>query len=203
MLRKSYTLLAPFYDWIVDRPTRNIRRKSIQQLASYNNRNVLITGIGTGLDIPYLPSGPIYFANDLTWAMLRRAQSQSLRYKTNISLQQADAMKLPYADNTFDAAVLHLILAVVPDPLLALRETARVIKPGGVIYILDKFIKPNENAYLRRALNPLLQHLATRTDVVFEPLLAQCSNLMLIKNEAALLRGWFRLIQLTKVSPIS
>ena len=76
MLRQSYTLLAPIYNFIVARPTQNFRKKNLQHLSDYDGRNVLLTGIGTGLDIPFLPHGPNYYANDLTWAMLKRAQTQ-------------------------------------------------------------------------------------------------------------------------------
>ena len=198
MLRQSYTLLAPIYNFIVARPTQNFRKKNLQHLSDYDGRNVLLTGIGTGLDIPFLPHGPNYYANDLTWAMLKRAQTQNLENKKHIALQQADAMHLPYADNTFDAVVLHLILVVVSNPLRALQETARVLKPGGVVFIFDKFLKPKEHAFFRRALNPVLRHFATRTDVVFEPLLIQCPDLNLIRNESAMLGGWFRIIHLQK-----
>ena len=198
MLRLSYTLLAPIYDTIVASPTETCRKISLQSLSAYTQRNVLINGIGSGLDIPFLPEGPIYTGNDLTPAMLRRASVQAQKHKTDITLHQADVMQLPYVDASFDAVVLHLILAVVSDPARALQETSRVLKPGGKIFILDKFIPQNKRAYLRRAINPFLRHIATRTDVVFEPLLNQCQELRLITNQAAMFAGWFRMIQLEK-----
>jgi SAM-dependent methyltransferase len=201
MLRFSYTLLAPIYDMIVAKPTEHCRKLNLQQLAVYSGREVLINGIGSGLDIPFLPAGPVYTGNDLTNAMLQRAQKLAARHQSPITLHQADVMKLPYADASFDAVVLHLILAVVPQPIMALRESARVLRPGGKIFIFDKFLRQNEQAFLRRAINPFIRHIATRTDVVFEPLLMQCDDLALISNEAAMLGGWFRLIQLQKREP--
>ena len=198
MLRLSYTLLAPIYDMIVASPTEACRKTSLQNLLNYNQRKVLINGIGSGLDIPFLPEGPIYIGNDLTPAMLRRARKLADKYQTSITLQQADVMQLPYADSSFDAVVLHLILAVVSDPARALQETSRVLKPGGRIFILDKFIAQNKRGYVRRAINPVLRHIATRTDVVFETLLMQCKDLQLINNNAAMFGGWFRMIQLEK-----
>ena len=198
MLRQSYTLLAPIYNFIVASPTQNFRKKNLQHLSDYDGRNVLLTGIGTGLDIPFLPDGPNYYANDLTWAMLKRAQTQNLVNKKHIALQQADAMHLPYADNTFDVVVLHLILAVVSNPVCALQETARVLKPGGKIFIFDKFLQPQQHAYFRRALNTVLRHFVTHTNVVFESIHLHCQNLDLIKNEASMIGGWFRIIHLQK-----
>lgn len=199
-LRFSYTLLAPIYDSIVAAPTEHWRKKSLPRLHEYQGKQVLINGIGSGLDIPHLPRGPIYTGTDLTPAMLKRAQARADRFALPITLQIADAMALPFEDEAFDAIVMHLILAVVPQPLQALQEAGRVLKTGGSLFIFDKFIQPQERAWLRRSINPLLRHVASRTDVVFETLHAQCNNLELISNQPEMFGGWFRSIELEKRS---
>jgi ubiquinone/menaquinone biosynthesis C-methylase UbiE len=45
----------------------------------------------------------------------------------------ADAQALPFADNTFDAASMALVIVFIPDPVQAARELARVVRPGGVV----------------------------------------------------------------------
>jgi len=50
---------------------------------------------------------------------------------TNASFERSDAEELPFADATFDAAVCGLGLMYVPDPVRALREMRRVLRPGG------------------------------------------------------------------------
>lgn len=197
-LRFSYTLLAPFYDAIVASPTQTIRQTSLQRLLDLSPQKVLLNGIGTGLDIPYLPEHHHYTATDLTPAMLDKCQSRLNTHPVNMELQIADAMQLPFADNQFDIVVMHLILAVVPQPLRALEEAARVVKPGGKIYILDKFIKKGQLAPVRRTLNFFMRHIATQTNIVFEDILMQCPHIELMQDEPALLRGWFRLIDLQK-----
>lgn len=47
--------------------------------------------------------------------------------------QQGDAMALPFADSSFDAAVMALVLVFVPDPARGVSEMVRVVVPGGMI----------------------------------------------------------------------
>jgi hypothetical protein len=73
-----------------------------------------------------------------------------------------------------------------------------VLKPGGRILVLDKFLRPRQAAPLRRLFNLGLRHVATRTDVVFEDLLAGTEGLGVIEDEPAFAGGWFRRITLQK-----
>jgi len=195
-LRHSYTLAAPFYDWLLASATRAARIKSLQALPG-QPAQVLLLGVGTGLDLPHLPSQHRYTALDLTPAMLARARQRTAGL--SFYATQGDAQQLPFPPAQFDALVLHLILAVVPDPLRCLQECVRVLRPGGSILIFDKFLRPGQRAPLRRLLTPLSSRLATRLDVVFEDLLRQTPGLLVESDEAVLARGWFRLIRLRKV----
>ncbi|MCK9532550.1 MAG: class I SAM-dependent methyltransferase [Gammaproteobacteria bacterium] len=194
-LRHSYTFFAPVYDLVVARVSERPRRISLARLPGEGD--VLLAGIGSGLDIPHLPCGPRYTGIDLTPAMLRRAEGRA-RVREDVALHEGDVMALPYGDASFDAVVMHLILAVVPHPERALGEAARVLRPGGRLLILDKFLRPGQRAPLRRAINLLSRRFATRTDVVFEQVLAYCPSLCLERDEPALARGWFRHIELRK-----
>lgn len=69
-LKNSYTLITPFYDTFLDAATRGARRKSLSRLAAEPPRDVLVNGIGTGLDLPHLPPQHRYTGIDLTCAML-------------------------------------------------------------------------------------------------------------------------------------
>ncbi len=199
-LKHSYTLLAPFYDFFVSRPLDEARRNSIQNIKNTAGKSILINGIGSGLDIPYLPTDAQYTGTDITPAMLKIAQRRALEHSFNINFICADSQSLPFNDEQFDIVIMHLILAVVPNPELALQEVNRILKPGGSIYIFDKFLKPGEFAPVRKIFNLFIRHIATRTDVVFEHVLAQSPSLKITNNEPALANGWFRLIELRKVS---
>ena len=52
-----------------------------------------------------------------------------------IEFHLADAMNLPYRDNWFDAVISLNAFEHIPDPLAAIAEAHRVVKPGGVIYL--------------------------------------------------------------------
>lgn len=200
VLQRSYTLLSPFYNKMVAAPTRLARQRSLAQLEQPKQaERVLLCGIGSGLDIPYFPTGYNYVGIDITWAMLRQAQS-TINNQDNIILHQGDVMQLPYPDHGFQIVIMHFILAVVPQPQQALDEANRVLKPGGKILILDKFLQPKQLAPLRRWLSPWLGKIVTRTDVVFEEL--SYPNLIVLNNSPALARGWFRQILLYK-PPVS
>ena len=197
-LRYTYTLFAPIYDAFVAPFTARARRDSLRRLREGPHADVLLVGVGSGLDLPLLRRGPRYTGIDLTPAMLARARRKAAALNLDIRLDQGDARRLPYGDATFDAVVLHLILAVTPHPERVLAETARVLRCGGRALILDKFLRPGQTAPLRRLVSPVLGVLATRTDVVFEEALAQTRGLEVISDQPALAGGWFRRIELRK-----
>lgn len=196
-LKHSYTLVAPFYDAFLTAATRGARKRSLAALADGPPRDILLLGVGTGLDLPHLPVQHRYVGLDLTAAMLRRAGPRAAGL--HFTPLRGDVQRLPFRDGSFDAAVLHLILAVVPAPTLCLAEAARVLKPGGQLLVFDKFLRPDESGW-KRVLNPLTRHVATRLDVVFEDVLEEVGGLDLKTNQAALASGWFRLIRLQKRS---
>jgi ubiquinone/menaquinone biosynthesis C-methylase UbiE len=198
ILRRAYTLWAPFYDAVVDAPFRESRKRSLAGLGDVHGQRILLDGIGTGLDLRFLPRGAMYAGLDLTPAMLRRARRRAQTLNLQMNFFVGDAMALPFRDAAFDHVVMHLILAVVPDTRAALAEAARVVTVGGRIHLLDKFLRPGQRAPLRRLLSPIVGRLATRTDVVFEDVLAACPGLEVIGDEPDIGGGWFRRIVLRR-----
>lgn len=195
-LKHSYTLIAPFYDAAIARATHAARARSLAALPQEAGR-VLLAGVGTGLDLPHLPPQHHYIGLDLNQAMLRRALPRAGH--VDFVPVQGDAQRLPFAEGSFDSAVLHLILAVVPQPAHCFAEIERVLKPGGQVLVFDKFLRRGQPAILRRLINPLVRRVATRLDVVFEDLLSEAPSLALEHDQPALVGGWFRMIRLRKL----
>ena len=206
LLRRSYSLIAPLYDLAIARPLLQARTRSLQVLPKDVAGKVLLSGVGTGLDLPLLPKLHRYTALDFNSAMLSRAKARGARLRDaqlpdeglQIDWVLGDSMALPFADGHFDHVVLHLIVAVVPQPVECLREAARVLKPGGTVILFDKFLRQGQHAWLRRALNPLSRRFATRMDVVFEEVLREVPQLEKIRDVPLLAGGWFRGIVLRR-----
>lgn len=71
---------------------------------------------------------------DISEPMLARAVRNEAG--PQVGFIKADAQRLPFRDNTFDAAVSTAVLQLVPDPQAALAEIARVLRPGGRLAIM-------------------------------------------------------------------
>lgn len=68
---------------------------------------------------------------DPSAAQLEYARTRSALH--GAELRDGDAMALPYADDTFDAAVMPLVLFFVPDPATGIAEMVRVVRAGGIV----------------------------------------------------------------------
>lgn len=98
------------------------------------------------------PTGRLV-AMDLSRNMVKAAQRFARSKNIAADIQQADALRLPYADNCFDAIVHYGAINQFDDKRKAIDEMLRVTKSGGVIAILDEGMKPgNENTWLSRLL---------------------------------------------------
>ena len=172
-LRRAYSVWAAIYDPLT-RFLRWSRRRSIGLLGVRPWDSILVVGCGTGADFEFLPRETQCVAVDLTPAMLRRAEAKIGDRK--IRLEEMDAMDLRFPSSTFDKAILHLILAVVPDPVQTLREAERVTRPGGKLVVLDKFWNRARRPPLPlRLANAVLGGYVTAIDRNFYSILAQTS----------------------------
>jgi ubiquinone/menaquinone biosynthesis C-methylase UbiE len=100
---------------------------------------VLEVGAGTGLNFPYYDPATVerVEAAEPDAAMLRYARTHLRQARVPVQLTQAVAEHLPFADATFDSAVITLVFCSVDDPLRGFREVMRVLKPGGTLYLLE------------------------------------------------------------------
>jgi ubiquinone/menaquinone biosynthesis C-methylase UbiE len=193
--RVRYTLWAPVYD-LVGRGFDRQRKESLRILDPRPGESVLIVGAGTGADLQHLPPGIRVVATDLTPAMLARARS---RARDGTALAVMDGHQLGVRTASVDAVVLHLILAVVPDPVRCLQEAARVLRPGGRIAVFDKFVRGRRTPPVLRVLNLVTNTLFTDVTRNFEDILRRSGAPLTVEREsAALFGGLFRHLLLRK-----
>ena len=201
--RVRYTFWAPVYDRIAGAAGfAEARRRSIDRLRLAPGDRVLIIGAGTGLDLDYLASDLVLTAIDVTPAMLKRLEMRAAERGRRITTRVMDARRLEFPDASFDAVVMHLILAVMPDPELVLAEAERVLVPGGRIAVFDKFLRDDDRASVKRQLlNTVAKPLFSDMNRRLGPIVAR-TQLTVEVDDPVAFGGMYRIATLVKRDPV-
>lgn len=190
-----YTLYTPIYD-VIAGIFKASRKKSIDALNINAGDKILIVGAGTGLDLEFLPDDCEIIATDLTPSMIAEIEKRNLKLKKNVKAIVMDGHKLEFNNEQFDKIILHLILAVIPDPIACIKECERVLKPSGEIAVFDKFVSADQKvSTIRKAFNVISNFLFSDITRKIEDILKN-TKLKMISNEAADFNGNFRVIKI-------
>lgn len=133
VIKQRYNRISTVYDWM-DVIIRDKWRKEVYKGLT---GNILEVGVGTGNNIPFYPAEGTVTGIDFSERMLEKAKEKLKKHKSNATLRLMDAQHMEFDDNTFDAVVTTCVFCSVPDPIAGLKEIRRVVKPGGVIRMLE------------------------------------------------------------------
>ncbi|WP_042430894.1 class I SAM-dependent methyltransferase [Streptacidiphilus anmyonensis] len=138
---------------------QHLRRRVCEGLEG----DVLEIGFGSGLNVPFYPEAVTRVEaidpSDVGWKLAGKRLAAT---RVHVERAGLDGQALPFADDSFDAALSTWALCTIPDADAALREVRRVLKPGGTLHFLEHGLAPADDESVRRwqhRLDPLEQRL--------------------------------------------
>lgn len=157
-----------FYDrWVLPPVLDLVMRQ--RQLAKYRREvvatasgRVLEVGVGSGLNFPlYGKQVEIVFGIDPSPRLLAIARRRAAAAGIHADLLLGSATAIPLADNTVDTVVMTWTLCSIPEPLVALREMRRVLKPGGRLLFVEHGLSPEPKVERwQHRLTPMWRHIS-------------------------------------------
>lgn len=117
------------------------RKTAVKMSGAVKGMSVLDCATGTG-DLAFEfkqivgQEGKV-LGTDFCGEMMETAPAKAAERKLEVKFETADAMDLPYSDDTFDIASIAFGIRNVDNPTQCLKELARVVKPGGRVIVLE------------------------------------------------------------------
>ena len=123
---------------------------------------VLEVGVGSGVNLPlYGPAVTHVFGFDPSPELLRLASKRATDVVVPVSLLRGSVEQVPFADAVFDAIVMTWTLCSIPNPVAALIEMRRVLKPGGNLAFVEHGLSPESRVALwQHRLTPCWKRIA-------------------------------------------
>src|SRR5258706_9039907 len=138
-IAERYDLLNHVLSLNVDRRWRRIVANELRDVLAREDATILDVACGTGdlsLELNKNSKAKI-IGTDFCRPMLDVASAKTLAANARIPYLEADAMTLPFADDSFDAVTIAFGLRNLPNFENGLKELNRVLKPGGALAILE------------------------------------------------------------------
>lgn len=124
--------------------------------------DVLELGVGTGLNLAFYDAGRVsrVTAVDPSPPLIARAAPRAMKAPVEVELVEAPAERLPFDAAAFDSAVVTYSLCSMADPVRALTEVRRVLRPGGELIFVEHGLAPDPaTRWWQRRFTPIWRRL--------------------------------------------
>lgn len=172
--QKIYDLHSKFYDATFGQLVKKRIGLAIENHVKLSEgQTILDVGIGTGASLKFYPQdrGQI-IGVDLSGGMLDKAYEKiDETGRENAALARANALTLPFADDSFDTVFVSHVITVVSDPVELMKECCRVGRPGARIVMVNHFQSENRAvAAIEKLVCPICTKLGWRSDLPLQEL---------------------------------
>src|SRR4051795_12923368 len=127
---------APRYDRQMNFFDRVLFAGGREWACSQAEGEVLEIAVGSGRNLEHYRRGVKVTAIEYAPEMLALASERAEELGGDFDLREGDAQALEFADESFDTVIITLALCTIPDGRKAVREAARVLRPGGRLVLL-------------------------------------------------------------------
>jgi ubiquinone/menaquinone biosynthesis C-methylase UbiE len=162
-VQRYFDRKAAKYDREIGFFERHVFGEHRQWAATHAAGKTLELALGTGLNLPHYGPGVTSLVGvELAPQMLQRSRERATMPAAafDVQLEEGDVQHLRFGDESFDTVLATYSLCTIPDPLAALDEAARVLKPGGTLVTVDHGVAANPVvAAGQHLINPLTSRL--------------------------------------------
>jgi ubiquinone/menaquinone biosynthesis C-methylase UbiE len=117
------------------------------QIVPLAHGRILEIGIGSGLNFDHYNFDKVaeIIGVDPAVSSVAMARSRASQYNSKISFIESSAESIDLPSNTFDCVVIGYSLCTIPDPLKALAEARRLMKPEGSLFFMEHGLAPEQS----------------------------------------------------------
>ncbi len=141
-VRQIWEKMAPRYDKDIAFVERILFAGGREWVCAQAAGRVLEVAVGTGRNLPFYPPHVRLTGIELSPAMLEIGRRRGAELGIEVDLRAGDAQALDFDDESFDTVVITLALCSIPDDRKTVAEAWRVLRPGGLLLILEHVRSP-------------------------------------------------------------